>query len=147
MKTIFKTDDHVFIYPPSGTSAREAALVDVLSPGDRVLMFETGHFSPLWKKIADKLGVQAEFIQGDWRAGADPDQSEAYLAKDTAHEIKAVCVVRNETSTASVSPIASVRKVIDCANHPAIFIVGTISGLASLEYKHNGWNMDITVSG
>ena len=139
LKTIFKTEEHVFIYPASGTGAWEAALVNTLSPGDRVLMFETGHFATLWKKLAEKLGLKAEFIEGDWRGGADPDQIEAYLAKDTSHEIKAVCVVHNETSTGSVSPIAAVRKAIDSAKHPALFMVDTISGLASLDYQHDAW--------
>ena len=147
LKTIFKTKEHVVIYPASGTGAWEAALVNVLSPGDRVLMFETGHFSTLWKKIADKLGLNAEFIQGDWRGGADPDQIETYLSEDKGHEIKAVCVVHNETSTGSVSPVAAVRKAIDRANHPALFMVDTISGLASLEYKHDEWGVDVTISG
>jgi alanine-glyoxylate transaminase/serine-glyoxylate transaminase/serine-pyruvate transaminase len=147
LKTIFKTKEHVFIYPASGTGAWEAALVNVLSPGDRVLMFETGHFSTLWKKIAEKLGLKAEFIQGDWRGGADPDQIEAYLSEDKSHEIKAVCVVHNETSTGSVSPVAAVRKAMDRSNHPALFMVDTISGLASLEYEHDEWGVDVTISG
>ena len=147
LKTIFKTDEHVFIYPSSGTGAWEAALVNVLSPGDHVLMFETGHFSTLWQKIAEKLGLQTEFIKGDWRGGADPDQIEAYLAEDTEHKIKAVCVVHNETSTGSVSPVEAVRKAMDAANHPALFMVDTISGLASLEYQHDAWGVDVTVSG
>ena len=147
LKTIFKTKEHVVIYPASGTGAWEAALVNVLSPGDRVLMFETGHFSTLWKKIADKLGLNAEFIQGDWRGGADPDQIETYLSEDKGHGIKAVCVVHNETSTGSVTPVAAVRKAIDRANHPALFMVDTISGLASLEYKHDEWGVDVTISG
>lgn len=147
LKTIFKTKENVVIYPASGTGAWEAALVNVLSPGDRVLMFETGHFSTLWKKIADKLGLNAEFIQGDWRGGADPDQIETYLSEDKGHGIKAVCVVHNETSTGSVSPVAAVRKAIDRANHPALFMVDTISGLASLEYKHDEWGVDVTISG
>ena len=147
LKTIFKTKEHVVIYPASGTGAWEAALVNVLSPGDRVLMFETGHFSTLWKKIADKLGLNAEFIQGDWRGGADPDQIETYLSEDKGHGIKAVCIVHNETSTGSVSPVAAVRKAIDRANHPALFMVDTISGLASLEYKHDEWGVDVTISG
>ena len=147
LKTIFKTKEPVFIYPASGTGAWEAALVNVLSPGDRILMFETGHFASMWKKIAQKLGLKAEFIQGDWRGGADPDQIEAYLTEDSAHEIKAVCVVHNETSTGSVSPIAAVRTAIDRANHPALFMVDTISGLASLEYEHDEWGVDVTISG
>ncbi len=147
MKSIFKTDEHVFIYPASGTGAWEAALVNTLSPGDRVLMFETGHFAALWKKLAEKLGLKAEFIAGDWRGGADPDQIEAHLAEDKNHEIKAICVVHNETSTGSVSPIAAVRKAIDSAGHPALFMVDTISGLGSLEYEHDAWGVDVTVSG
>ncbi|MAM25310.1 MAG: serine--glyoxylate aminotransferase [Rhodobacteraceae bacterium] len=147
MKTIFKTDEHVFIFPASGTGAWEAALVNALSPGDHVLMYETGHFATLWKKLAEKLGLKAEFIEGDWRGGADPERIEARLAEDKGHEIKAVCVVHNETSTGSVSPIAEVRKAIDRANHPALFMVDTISGLASLEYKHDEWGVDVTVSG
>ena len=147
MKTIFKTDEHVFIFPASGTGAWEAALVNTLSPGDHVLMYETGHFATLWKKLAEKLGLKAEFIEGDWRGGADPERIEARLAEDKGHEIKAVCVVHNETSTGSVSPIAEVRKAIDRANHPALFMVDTISGLASLEYKHDEWGVDVTVSG
>lgn len=147
MKTIFKTEENVVIYPSSGTGAWEAALVNVLSPGDRVLMFETGHFATLWKKIAAKLGLEPEFIEGDWRGGADPELIEVYLSEDKAHEIKAVCVVHNETSTGSVSPIAAIRKAIDAANHPALLMVDTISGLASLDYRHDEWGVDVTVSG
>tara|TARA_B110000503_G_scaffold115273_1_gene173506 strand:+ start:4079 stop:5320 length:1242 start_codon:yes stop_codon:yes gene_type:complete len=147
LKSIFKTEENVFIYPASGTGAWEAALVNTLSPGDRVLMFETGHFATLWKKLAEKLGLQAEFIEGDWRGGADPDAIESYLAEDKNHKIKAVCVVHNETSTGSVSPISQVRKAIDRARHPALFIVDTISGLASLDYKHDEWGVDVTISG
>lgn len=147
IKTIFKTEQPVVIYPSSGTGAWEAALVNSLSPGDRVLMFETGHFATLWKKIADKLGLVPEFIEGDWRGGADPEQIEARLAEDKAHEIKAVCVVHNETSTGSVSPIAAVRKAMDGAGHPALLMVDTISGLASLDYRHDEWGVDVTVSG
>lgn len=147
LKTIFKTEDHVFIYPASGTGAWEAALVNTLSPGDRVLMYETGHFATMWKKLANKIGLKAELIEGDWRGGADPDQIEACLAEDTRHEIKAVCVVHNETSTGSVSPIAQVRKAIDKAGHPALLMVDTISGLASIDYRHDEWGVDVTVSG
>lgn len=147
IKTIFKTDENVVIYPSSGTGAWEAALVNVLSPGDKVLMFETGHFATLWKKIAEKLQLKPEFIQGDWRGGADPDLIEAHLAADKAHDIKAVCVVHNETSTGSVSPIAAIRKAINNANHPALYMVDTISGLASLDYRHDEWGVDVTISG
>jgi alanine-glyoxylate transaminase/serine-glyoxylate transaminase/serine-pyruvate transaminase len=147
LKTIFKTKGPVVIYPASGTGAWEAALVNTLSPGDRVLMFETGHFATLWKKIAEKLRLKPEFIEGDWRGGADPDKIEAHLAQDKKHEIKAVCVVHNETSTGSVSPIAAIRKAIDAANHPALLMVDTISGLASLDYRHDDWGVDVTISG
>ena len=121
--------------------------MNTLSPGDRVLMFETGHFATMWKKLSEKLGLNPEFIEGDWRSGADPEKIEAYLAEDKAHEIKAVCIVHNETSTGSVSPVAAVRQAIDNAGHPALFMVDTISGLASLEYEHDAWGVDVTVSG
>ena len=147
LKTIFKTESNVFIFPASGTGAWEAALVNTLSPGDRVLMYETGHFATLWKQLAEKLGLRAEFIEGDWRGGADPDSIEKYLREDTNHEIKAVCVVHNETSTGSVSPIAAIRKAIDAAGHSALFMVDTISGLASINYRHDEWGVDVTVSG
>lgn len=147
IKTIFKTKSNVFIYPASGTGAWEAALVNILSPGDRVLMFETGHFATLWKSLAKRIGLNPEFIKGDWRGGADPDKIEAYLAEDKNHAIKAVCVVHNETSTGSVSAIAAVRKALDNANHPALLMVDTISGLASIDYRHDEWGVDVTVSG
>ncbi|MBD3679991.1 MAG: aminotransferase class V-fold PLP-dependent enzyme [Rhodobacteraceae bacterium] len=147
VKWVFGTESHVVIYPSSGTGAWEAALVNTLSPGDTVLMYETGHFSTLWKKLAERLGLNPIFIEGDWRGGADPSAIEARLREDTAHEIKAVCVVHNETSTGSVSPIADVRKAIDAAGHPALFMVDTISGLASIEYRHDDWGVDVTVSG
>jgi len=147
IKTIFKTKNNVIIYPSSGTGAWEAALVNVLSCGDRVLMFETGHFATLWKHLAERVGVKPEFIEGNWRGGADPEKIEAYLSEDKSHEIKAVCVVHNETSTGSVSPIAEIRKAIDRANHPALLMVDTISGLASIDYRHDEWGVDVTVSG
>jgi len=147
LKTIFKTDSSVIIYPSSGTGAWEAALVNAFSPGDRVLMVETGHFATLWKSMAEKIGLLPEFIEGDWRGGADADAIEQRLRDDTAHAIKGVCVVHNETSTGSVSPIAAVRKAINAANHPALFMVDTISGLASIDYRHDEWGVDVTVSG
>ncbi len=147
MKSIFKTEGQVVIYPGSGTGAWEAALVNTMSPGDLVLMYETGHFATLWKKLADRLGLRTEFIEGDWRSGADADAIETRLRADTAGEIKAVCVVHNETSTGSVSPIADVRKAIDAAGHPALFMVDTISSLASLDYRHDEWGVDVTVAG
>ena len=147
IKTIFKTRSHVIIYPASGTGAWEAALVNALSPGDRVLMVETGHFATLWKGMAEKLGLQAEFIASDWRAGADAGEIEKRLKADTAQAIKAVCVVHNETSTGATSRIDEVRKAIDAAKHPALLLVDTISGLGSVDYRHDEWGVDVTVSG
>lgn len=147
MKTIFKTKQRVFIYPSSGTGAWEAALVNTLAEGDKVVMYETGHFATQWKKMATKLGIDAEFIEGDWRSGADPDRIEARLRQDSGHEIKAVCVVHNETSTGSVSPIAEVRRAIDAAGHPALLMVDTISGLASIDFQFDAWGVDVAVSG
>lgn len=147
LKSIFRTSGDVFIYPSSGTGAWEAALVNTMSPGDRVLMYETGHFATMWKKLAEKLGLRPEFIDGDWRSGADPDRIEARLAADRTHEIKAVCIVHNETSTGSVSPVAAIRSAIDAAGHPALLMVDSISGLASIDYRHEEWGVDVTVSG
>ncbi|MEL3889699.1 aminotransferase class V-fold PLP-dependent enzyme [Ferrovibrio sp. MS7] len=147
IKTVFKTASPVIIYPASGTGAWEAALANALSPGDRVLMFETGHFATLWKNMAGKLGLEAEFIASDWRTGADPQAIEARLREDKAHTIKAVCVVHNETSTGCVSPIAAIRKAIDAAKHPALLMVDTISSLASIDYRHDEWGVDVTISG
>lgn len=147
IKTIFKTEKHVFIYPASGTGAWEAALVNTLSPGDSVLMYETGHFAATWKKLAEKIGLIPEFIEGDWRSGADPEQIEAKLSEDRSHSIKAVCVVHNETSTGSVSPVSEIRAAIDRAGHPALLMVDTISGLASIDYRHDEWGVDVTISG
>jgi alanine-glyoxylate transaminase / serine-glyoxylate transaminase / serine-pyruvate transaminase len=147
IKTIFKTKGPVIIYPASGTGAWEAALANVLSPGDHVLMYETGHFASLWKTMAEKLGIHAEFIASDWRAGVDPAKIEARLRADTGHTIKAVCVVHNETSTGATSRIAEVRAAIDAARHPALLMVDTISGLASADYRHDEWGIDVSVSG
>ena len=147
MKWVFKTAQDVVIYPCSGTGAWEAALVNVLAKGDRVLMYETGHFAAMWQKMAEKLGLRSEFIEGDWRGGADPEAIEAHLRRDKAHEIKAVCVVHNETSTGSVSPIAQVRAAIDAAGHPALLMVDTISGLASIDFRFDEWGVDVAVSG
>lgn len=147
IKTIFKTKQDVIIFPASGTGAWEAALSNVLSEGDHVLMYETGHFATLWKKMAEKLGIQAEFIMGDWRSGADADQIEQRLRADTGHQIKAVCVVHNETSTGSVSPIADVRAAMDAAGHPALLMVDTISGLGSVDFRFDEWGVDVAVSG
>ncbi|MEL6575193.1 MAG: aminotransferase class V-fold PLP-dependent enzyme [Pseudomonadota bacterium] len=147
MKSVFKTEAHVIIYPASGTGAWEAALVNTLSAGDRVLMCETGHFATLWKKMADKLGLVTEFISTDWRVGADEAAIEARLRDDSAGKIKAVCVVHNETSTGCTSDIAAVRKAIDAAGHDALLMVDTISSLASIDYRHDEWGVDVTVSG
>src|SRR5260221_9794913 len=135
MKRVFKsTQGEVVIYPASGTGAWEAALVNTLSAGDRVLMAETGHFATLWQKMAGKMGLEVEFLQGDWRHGADPEAIEKKLRADAGKSIKAVCVVHNETSTGVVSRIPEVRKAMDASGHPALFMVDTISSLASLDY-------------
>ena len=147
IKTIFKTSNPVIIYTATGTGAWEAALVNTLSPGDRVLMVETGQFGALWKVMAEKIGLKPEFIKTDWRTGADPAAIEEHLRKDKAHEIKAVCVLHNETSTGCLSPIADIRKAIDAAGHPALFLVDTISSLASTDYRHDEWGVDVTVGG
>ncbi|WP_321781923.1 pyridoxal-phosphate-dependent aminotransferase family protein [Paraburkholderia sp. J94] len=151
IKKIFKTAQPVVIYPASGTGAWEAALTNTLSPGDTVLMYETGHFATLWKKMAESLGLKPEFlglpgIEG-WRRGVQADQIETRLRADTGHAIKAVCVVHNETSTGATSDIAAVRRAIDAAGHPALLMVDTISGLASADYRHDEWGVDVTVSG
>lgn len=147
MKSIFKTKGHVVIYPASGTGAWEAALANTLSPGDRVLMVETGHFATLWKTMAGKLGIEATFLPSDWRAGADPAAIEAALREDRQHAFKAVCVVHNETSTGATSRIDEVRKAMDAAGHPALLMVDTISSLASVDYRHDEWGVDVTVAG
>ncbi len=147
MKRVFRTEAHVVIYPASGTGAWEAALANALSPGDKVLMYETGHFAALWQKMARRLGLEPEFISGDWRTGADPRAIEARLREDKAHAIKAVCVVHNETATGVTSRVAEVRKAIDSADHPALFLVDTISSLASIDYRHDEWGVDVTVGG
>ena len=148
MKSIFKTEaGQVIIYPASGTGAWEAALINTLSEGDRVLMYETGHFSTLWMKMAERLGLAPEFIAGDWRGGADPEAIAARLREDKAHEIKAVCVVHNETSTGSVSPVAEVRSAMDAVGHPALLMVDSISGLASVDFRFDEWGVDVCVSG
>lgn len=147
IRTVFRTRNPVIIYPASGTGAWEAALVNVLSPGDHVVMFETGWFATLWNRMATKLGISTEFITSDWRAGADASQIEARLNEDKQHRIKAVCVVHNETSTGCVTNIAAVRKAIDAAGHPALLLVDTISSLASIDYAHDEWGVDVTVAG
>lgn len=147
IKTIFQTASPVVIYPSSGTGAWEAALLNTLSPGDKVLMYETGHFATLWKNIAVKLGLEPEFIASDWRSGADAAAIEARLGEDKDRAIKAVCVVHNETSTGAASRIDEVRRAIDAARHPALLMVDTISSLASIDYRHDEWGVDVTVGG
>ena len=147
IKTIFRCAGPVVIYPASGTGAWEAALSNTLSPGDRVLMYETGHFASLWKAMAEKLGLKPEFIASDWRAGAEAARIEAALRDDKAQAIKAVCVVHNETSTGCVTNVAAVRRAIDAARHPALLMVDTISSLGSIDYRHDEWGVDVTVGG
>jgi alanine-glyoxylate transaminase/serine-glyoxylate transaminase/serine-pyruvate transaminase len=147
LKQVFKTKSPVIIFPASGTGAWEAALVNTLSPGDHVLMCETGQFATLWHNMAKKLGLVPEFINGDWRHGADAAAIEARLAADTKHAIKAVCVVHNETSTGVTTRIGDVRKAIDRAKHPALYLVDTISSLGSIDYRHDEWGVDVTVAG
>jgi alanine-glyoxylate transaminase/serine-glyoxylate transaminase/serine-pyruvate transaminase len=147
IRTIFKTSKPVIIYPASGTGAWEAALVNTLSPGDTVLMFETGWFATLWNKMATKLGIRPEFLHGDWRSGVNADAIEARLVEDKDHRIKAVAVVHNETSTGVTSNIAAVRRAIDRAGHPALLLVDTISSLGSIDYRHEEWGVDVTIGG
>ena len=147
MQRIFRTKQPVIIYPSSGTGAWEAAIVNTLSPGDKVLMAETGQFAVLWHGIADKFKLDVDFLPGDWRHGADLEQIEARLAADRAHKIKAVMVVHNETSTGCVTSPLEVRKAIDRTKHPALLMVDTISGLAAMEYEHDAWGIDISVAG
>jgi alanine-glyoxylate transaminase/serine-glyoxylate transaminase/serine-pyruvate transaminase len=156
IQKIFQTKHPVIIYPASGTGAWEAALCNVLSPGDQVVMYETGHFASLWNKMAARLDIKTEFlaqpgtehgVPTSWRRGVQADLIEARLKADTQHAIKAVCVVHNETSTGATSNIAAVRRAIDAAKHPALLMVDSISGLASAEYKHDAWGVDVTVSG
>ncbi|MGH6609265.1 MAG: pyridoxal-phosphate-dependent aminotransferase family protein, partial [Burkholderiaceae bacterium] len=147
IKRVFQTERDVVIYPASGTGAWEAALVNTLSPSDRVLMAETGHFAALWKKLAERLSLAVDFMPGDWRQGANAAEIEKRLRGDSAHAIKAVCVVHNETSTGVVSNVRAVREAIDRAGHPALLLVDTISSLGSIDYRHDEWGVDVTVGG
>src|SRR5213595_3886744 len=151
MQKVFGTRHPVAIYPASGTGAWEAALANTMSPGDKVLMYETGHFATLWKKMAERLGLAPEFIglpgAEGWRHGVDAAAIEQRLRDDASHAIKAVCVVHNETSTGVTSDIAAVRRAIDAAGHSAPLLVDTISGLASADYRHDEWGVDVTVAG
>ena len=147
LRRVFRTGGPVIVYPSSGTGAWEAALVNVLSPGDRVLAFETGHFAWLWQEMATRLGLQVELVPGDWRHGVDPEVLEQRLAADRRHAIRAVMVVHNETSTGVTSRVAEARAAIDAAAHPALLLVDTISSLASVDYRHDEWGVDVTVAG
>ena len=147
LREVFRTRGNVLIFPSSGTGAWEAALVNTLSPGDTVLMSETGHFSTLWTEMARRLGLEVELLEGDWRTGAHPERIEARLAEDRDHAVKAVAVVHNETSTGVTSRIGAVRAALDAAGHPALLLVDTISSLASIDYRHDEWGVDVTVGG
>jgi len=147
LRPVFGTARPVVIFPASGTGAWEAALVNTLSPGDRVLMAETGQFATLWSKLATRLGLHIDVIPGDWRHGVDPDAVAARLADDSEHTIRAVAIVHNETSTGVTSRIKEVRAAIDRVKHPALFMVDTISSLASMDYQHDAWGVDVTVGG
>ncbi|MBB5693560.1 pyridoxal-phosphate-dependent aminotransferase family protein [Muricoccus pecuniae] len=147
VKPVFGTTGPVVIYPASGTGAWEAALVNTLSPGDTVLMCETGWFAHLWQEMAERLGLQPRLLETDWRRAADVPAIEAALRADKGHEIKAVCVVHNETSTGCTSRIDEVRRAMDAAGHPALLLVDTISSLGSIEYRHDEWGVDVTISG
>ena len=147
IKQVFKTKNNVIIYPASGTGAWEAALVNCLKENDLVLMVETGHFASLWEKMANKIGIKTEILQTDWRRGVDPNLIEERLLQDKENKIKAVCIVHNETSTGSTSNIREVREVLDHLNHDALLMVDTISGLASMNYEHDNWGVDVTISG
>ena len=145
LQQVFRTSGPVVIYPSSGTGAWEAALVNTLSSGDKVLMFETGHFATLWRNLAVKFGLQVEFIPGDWRHGVDPEIVESKLADDRGHTIKAVAVVHNETSTGVTTRLAEIRKRMDRVGHPALLLVDTISSLACIDYRHDEWAVDVTI--
>ena len=145
LKQIFKTSGTVVIYPSSGTGAWEASLVNTLSPGDKVLMFETGYFATLWRNMAVKLGLDVDFVPGDWGHGADPAMAEEKLIEDKKRNIKAVMVVHNETSTGVTSRVNEVRKAMDRAGHPALLMVDTISSLGSIDYRHDVWRVDVNI--
>ena len=147
IKPVFDTKSHVIIFPSSGTGAWEAALVNTLSSGDKVLMFETGQFASLWLELAGKLGIEVDFVEGDWRSGVNADQVEEKLRADINHTYKAICIVHNETSTGVTSNVPNVRAAMDAARHPALLMVDTISSLGSVPYHHDAWGVDVTVSG
>ncbi len=147
LKPVFQTNQPVVIFPCSGTGAWEASLTNTLSPGDRVLMFETGQFATLWQDLADKLGISVDFVPGDWRHGVDANDVEAKLKEDTDQTIKAVCIVHNETSTGVESNVKAVRDAIDSVKHPALLMVDSISSLGSIDYRHDEWGVDVTIAG
>jgi alanine-glyoxylate transaminase / serine-glyoxylate transaminase / serine-pyruvate transaminase len=147
LKTIFQTQSPVIIYPSSATGAWEAALVNTLNAGDRVLAFETGHFASLWGKMACNLGLRVDLVPGDWRHGVDADRVTEKLAEDRDHEIKAVMVVHNETSTGVTTNVPAVRRAIDSAKHAALLMVDTVSSLGSIDYRHDEWNVDVATGG
>ncbi|SNS87409.1 alanine-glyoxylate transaminase / serine-glyoxylate transaminase / serine-pyruvate transaminase [Geodermatophilus pulveris] len=147
VKAPFGTSNPVVVYPASGTGAWEAALCNTLSPGDRVLCFETGHFATLWQDMARRLGLEVEFVPGDWRHGVPPEAVQERLAADPGHEVKAVMVVHNETSTGVTSRVGEIRAAIDAAQHPALYLVDTISSLGSIDYRHDEWRVDVTIAG
>lgn len=145
LKKVFKTSEPVIIFPSSGTGAWEAALVNTLSPGDRVLMFETGQFATLWRKVAERLGLVVDFVPGDWRKGADPETVKSRLAADRTGAIKAVAVVHNETSTGITSRVGDIRQAMNHAGHGALLLVDTISSLGSMDFRHEEWGVDVTI--
>ncbi len=147
LRPVFQTAGPVIIYPASGTGAWEAAIVNTLSAGDRVLMFETGHFSQLWKQLAERFGLVVDYVPGNWRRGADPAQVASRLSSDDRHSYKAVMVVHNETSTGVTTDIAGIRQAMNRSNHPALLMVDTISSLGSIDYRHDEWGVDVTVAG
>ncbi len=147
MRKVFQTEGPVVIYPASGTGAWEAALVNTLSPGDSILICETGHFSQLWRQVAEKLGLQVDYLPGDWRRGVDPAQLQESLSADYKHKFKAVCIVHNETSTGVVTHVPNIREAMDRVAHPGLLMVDTISSLASMDYRHEEWGVDVTVAG
>jgi alanine-glyoxylate transaminase / serine-glyoxylate transaminase / serine-pyruvate transaminase len=146
LQKVFQTENAVVVFPSSGTGAWEAALVNTLSPGDRILMFETGHFAALWKQMAERLGLAVDFVAGDWRHGVDPEAVSARLVGEGGGAVKAVCIVHNETSTGVVSRVGEIRRRLDAAGHPALLLVDTISSLGSIDYRHDEWAVDVTIS-
>lgn len=146
LKSVFNTESPIFIFPASGTGGWESSLLNTLCPGDKVLAFETGHFATLWKNVADKLGLDVIWIEGDWRSGIDADVVQQQLVDDPTHQIKAVLAVHTETSSGATSDIAKIRKAINAAGHPALYMVDAVSSLACTELRHDDWGIDVTIS-